>query len=98
METETSALLGACRAALDGEGFDSADFLSKVPDPKHLSRTEKAAWIKLRFWEDEATNSLAHPALMQSNRSRLQSLLSRLESPSSWRSTLSDKRDHDGAS
>lgn len=79
MRTENAALLGACRAALDGESFDSVDFVSKVPDPKHLSRTEKAAWIKLRFWEDEATNAAIHPALMRSNHSRLESLLSSLE-------------------
>lgn len=79
MATDNAILVDSCRRALAGEDSAGFDIIGRVSDPSKLSQIGKAAWINLRFWEQDAGKQAIHPALQELNRTRLQDLLELLE-------------------
>jgi hypothetical protein len=47
-------LLSQVSLALDRDQVSLVDLSSVVPDPSALRPAEKAAWIELHYWEDDA--------------------------------------------
>ena len=78
MESAREILTDSCQSALTGAGFDRSKFMQLLPDPRLLNRKEKAAWIELRYWDDNAGLRKDHPAIEAFSQSRMQDLLGRL--------------------
>lgn len=54
MGSERELLLGRIRLALTGDDASGDDIISVLPRPGELDRLEKAAWIALQSWRDDA--------------------------------------------
>ncbi len=79
MDADNAILVDSCKRALAGEDFAGSELAGRLSDPGRLSQTGKAAWINLRFWEQDAGQQAIHPALQEFARMRLRGLLESLE-------------------
>ena len=83
-------LSGQMALALDGSEVSLSELTSVLPDPSILSPAEKAAWIELRYWGDEAVLRSNSERLKDFSVNRLRHLLRSLKRLSmvtkEWRS------------
>ena len=68
-------LSGQIVLALDGSDVSVSKLSSILPDPSKLSPTEKAAWIELHYWGNEAVLRSSSERFQEFSVSRLRHLL-----------------------
>jgi len=73
-----SILFDACSRALAGEDFSSLEIVEALPDPRMLTARQKALWVGLHCWNDEAPARGSHPAIAAFSQTRLRDLSERL--------------------
>lgn len=64
--------------ALGGQEVSVSELVSHLPDPSKLSPAEKAAWIELHSWGDEAVLRSSSEPLKSYSVKRLRRLVRRL--------------------
>lgn len=79
MGAHRDTLLELIRHALASSKADIVDLLSAVPDPRALDRIEKAAWIELSFWGDNAALRASDQRMERWSTERLKHLLACLQ-------------------
>lgn len=73
MEREREVLLRRIRLALAGDDVGD-DLAASLPNPGTLDRLEKAAWIALHSWRDDAEIRSANSLWEHFGRQRLEDL------------------------
>ena len=74
MGREREFLLGRIRLALAGDDAGDEQLVTSLPNPSALDRLEKAAWIALDLWADDAELRASHCRWEHFERQRLQDL------------------------
>lgn len=74
-------LLGLIRLVLANHKVAAGELDSAVPDPSKLDSLEKAAWIALRFWNDDAQIRASDHRWARWGTDRLRHLIACLQTP-----------------
>lgn len=79
MGEERRTILRLIRLVLTEKIRGAGELKSALPDPRSLGPVEKAAWIELYFWGDDADVGISDYRWQSWSAERLRHLFSRLE-------------------